>query len=194
MEMKQAKEQWESEKADLNTRIQNESAALEKRNQEFTDMFTKKTKIITEQKEQLEADAIALDDRNTLITNMNQRMTQHSKLMEEKEILIDEKNLQLMAWIRRTRFLPWLDKIRKGQKWKIIKEKDAKLMEQAVRIREQEIALQQFYGRHAPETDASATAAEPDRNSGRDSGRKKKRPVPGTPKRAKSKRKNSKDR
>ena len=131
--MKQAKEQWESEKAALNTRIENECAALEKRNQEFTDMFTQKTKIITEQRQHIEEDTIALEERNKLITNMNHRMTQHSRLMEEKEILIDEKNLQLMAWIRRTRFLPWLDKIRKGQKWKIIKEKDAKLTEQVGR-------------------------------------------------------------
>merc|ERR1712032_1572815 len=152
--------------------------------------FTQKTKIITEQRHHIEEDTIALEERNKLITNMNHRMTQHSRLMEEKEILIDEKNLQLMAWIRRTRFLPWLDKIRKGQKWKIIKEKDAKLTEQAARIKEQEIALQQFYGSHSsPETDAPAAAAEPDRNSNK---AKKKKPVPGTPKRMKSKRKNAK--
>merc|ERR1719428_674097 len=114
---------------------------------------------------------------------MNRRLMQHSKLMSEKNILIDEKNLQLMAWIRRTRFLPWLDKIRKGQKWKIIKEKDTKLMEQAARIREQEVALQQYYGKHAPETDGMAA------ESGSSSATK--RPVPGTPKRGKAKRKNS---
>ena len=128
--MKEAKEESEAEKAALNTRIENECAALEKRNQEFTEMFTNKTKIITDQKEQLEQNELDLEERNKLVASMNMRMTQHSKLMEEKEILIDEKNLQLMAWIRRTRFLPWLDKIRKGQKWKIIKEKDTKLSEQ----------------------------------------------------------------
>ena len=128
--MKTANEQWEAEKASLNTIIDDGRAALEKRNQEFTDMFTRKTATITDLEERLATTEALLEERNKLIASMNRRLMQHSKLMAEKNILIDEKNLQLMAWIRRTRFLPWLDKIRKGQKWKIIKEKDTKLTEQ----------------------------------------------------------------
>merc|ERR1712183_700472 len=97
-------------------------------------------------------------ERSKLIANMNRRLMEHSKLMEEKNILIDEKNLQLMAWIRRTRFLPWLDKIRKGQKWKILKEKDNKLTEQAARIKEQEIALQQYYAGRRGSADSTSYA------------------------------------
>merc|ERR1712226_1478763 len=105
--------------------------------------------------------------------------------MEDKTILLDEKNLQLMAWIRRTRFLPWLDKIRKGQKWKILKEKDAKLAEQAARIKEQETALKQYYKLNESEGDVPATSAvvteteTAGRNSGAE-GRAKSPNLPGT--------------
>ena len=130
--MKLANEQWEAEKASLNAIIDDVRAQLAKRNQEFTEMLTRKTATITDLEERLAATEALLEERNKLIASMNRRLMQHSKLMAEKNILIDEKNLQLMAWIRRTRFLPWLDKIRKGQKWKIIKEKDVKLNEQVI--------------------------------------------------------------
>merc|ERR1719174_3454808 len=80
----------------------------------------------------------------------------------------------------------------KMRRWSTLCQQLALPRLQAARIKEQEIALQQFYGSHSsPETDAPAAAAEPDRTSNK---AKKKKPVPGTPKRMKSKRKNAKGR